>query len=183
MLQQLCYFSVRTLGINFVDTLTCQATKSRVITHSLSTCLSWFEGLELPSWLFQVGQLVTKTYCVAARTSPSSIKYLFSCLNKSSIVAVDFLVIDLKNGVPRQMLLLKVCKMASMLQDSTWSTTYLNHFTNSLKDSFSCILRFCKVLMFCLWRVEQKQCPTKASDRSPTIVIEFFGRRCNHERA
>ena len=31
MLQQLCYFSVRTLGINFVDTLTCQATKSRVI--------------------------------------------------------------------------------------------------------------------------------------------------------
>ena len=31
MLQQLCYFSVRTLGINFVDTFTCQATKSRVI--------------------------------------------------------------------------------------------------------------------------------------------------------
>ena len=35
MLQQLCYFSVRTLGINFVDTLTCQATKSRVVNVAL----------------------------------------------------------------------------------------------------------------------------------------------------
>ena len=47
MLQQLCYFSVRTLGINFVDTLTCQATKSRVITLRDLGCINYFLGIEV----------------------------------------------------------------------------------------------------------------------------------------
>lgn len=37
-----------------------------------------------------------------------------------------------------------------MLQDSNWSTAQPNRFMKSLSDSFSCILMFCKVLMFCV---------------------------------
>ena len=54
------------------------------------------------------------------------------------------------------MLHLKICRMASILQDSTWSTTCPNRFMKSLSDSFSCNLMFCKVIMFCLWRVKHK---------------------------
>ena len=122
----------------------------------LLACLGWFEGLELSTWSFLVGQLVTRTCWVAARTLSSSMEYLFAHLNKSSIIVGDFLVRDSKNGVPRQMFLLKICRMTSMLQDSTWSMICLNHFMNSLKDSFSFILMFCMVLMFCLWRVEHR---------------------------
>ena len=90
------------------------------------------------------------TYWVVMRTLSSSIKYLFARLNMSSIVAGSFLEKDLMNDVPGQMLLLKICRITSMLQDSTWRTTCPNHFTNSLKDSLSYILMFCRVLMFCL---------------------------------
>ena len=125
-------------------------------SRPLLACLSWFEGLELPTRSFLVGRLVTRTCYVATRTSSLSMEYLFACLNRSSIVASGFLARNSKNGVPRQIFLLKICKMASMLQDSTWSTTCLNRFTNSLKDSFSCILMFCRVLMFNLWHAEHR---------------------------
>ncbi|RVW70980.1 hypothetical protein CK203_050596 [Vitis vinifera] len=78
----------------------------------------------------------TKTCWVAACTSSSSIEYLLARRNKSSIVVGGFLVSDSKNGVPGQMLRLKICRTASML-----------------------------VLMFCFCRAEHKFCPTKASDR------------------
>ena len=95
-------------------------------------CLSWFEGLELPTWSFQVGRLVTRTCCVVSQTPSSSMEYLFARLNRSSIVVDDFLARDLKNGVPGYMFLLNICRMISMLLDFTWSTTCPNHFTNSL---------------------------------------------------
>ena len=125
-------------------------------SHPLLAYLSWFEGLEFPTWSFLVGQLVTRTCCVAVRTSSSSMEYLFTRLNRSSIVSDCFLAKDSKNNIPKQMLLLKICRMTSMLQNSTWSTTYLNCFTNSLKDSFSCILMFCRALMFCLYHAEPR---------------------------
>ena len=80
----------------------------------------------------------------------------FARLNRSSIVAGDFLARDSKKGVPGQMLLSKIYKMTSILHDSTWSTTYSNRFTSSLRDSFSCIFMFCRVLMLCLCRVEHR---------------------------
>ena len=83
-------------------------------------------------------------------------EYLFTSLNRLSIVASDFFVRDSKNDVPEKMFHLKIYKMASMLQDFTWSTTCLNRLMKSLSDSFSCILMFCRVLMFSLWRVEHK---------------------------
>ena len=122
----------------------------------LPVCLSWFEGLKLPAWSFLAGRVVTKSYYVMARTSFLSMEYLFARLNRSSIVASSFLERDSKKGVPRQMLLLKIYKMVSMLHDSTWSTTYPNHFTNSLNDSFSCIFMFCMLLMLCLYYVEHR---------------------------
>lgn len=42
-------------------------------------------------------------------------EYLFACLNKLSIVVGGFLAIDSKKGVLRQILLLKICTMTSML--------------------------------------------------------------------
>ncbi|RVW84097.1 hypothetical protein CK203_040606 [Vitis vinifera] len=86
----------------------------------------------------------TKTCWVAARTSSSSIEYLLSRRNKSSIIVGGFLASDSKNGVPEQMLYLKICRTASML-----------------------------VLMFCLCRAEYKYCPTKASDRSLKLSTEL----------
>ena len=125
-------------------------------SHLFSACLSWFKGLELPTWLFLVGRLVTRTYCVVARTLSSSIKHLFACLNRSSIIAGGFLARDSKKGVLGHMLLLKICRMTSMLHDSTWSMAYPNRFTNSLRDSFSYIFMFCRVLMFNLCHVKHK---------------------------
>ena len=93
---------------------------------------------------------------MVARALSLSMEYLFARLNRLSIVACDFLAIDSKKGVLKQMFLLKICKMASILHDSTWSTTCLNRFTNSLRNSFSCIFMFCKVLMFCLYRAEHR---------------------------
>ena len=78
------------------------------------------------------------------------IEYLFARLNKSSIVVDSFLTRDSKKGVLGHMFLLKICRMTSMLQDSTWSTTCPNCFTNSLNDSFSYIFMFYGVLMFYL---------------------------------
>ena len=46
-------------------------------------------------------------------------EYLFAHLNRSSIVVDDFFARDSKNGVPGLMLHLKICKMASTLQDLT----------------------------------------------------------------
>ncbi|KAL6320521.1 hypothetical protein AAG906_007600 [Vitis piasezkii] len=90
----------------------------------------------------------TKICWVAARTSSSSIEYLLARRNKSSIVVGGFLASDSKNGVPRQMLRLKICRTTSML-----------------------------VLMFCLCRAEHKYCPTKASDSmsSSLLLMEPMG--------
>ena len=126
------------------------------LSRPLLVCLSWFEGLELLTWSFLVGWLVTRTYWVAVRMSSSSMEYLLARLNKSSIVASSFLARDSKNDIPGQMLLLKICRMASMLQDFPWRTTYSNRFMNSLKDLFSCILIFYKVFMFYLWWTEHR---------------------------
>ena len=125
-------------------------------SYPLLACLNWFKGFELLAWLFLVGRLVTRTYWVATRTSSSSIEYLFARLNRSSIVVGGFFARNLKNGVPELMLFLKIYKMVSLLQNSTWSTAYPNHFMKSLEDLFSCILMFCKVLIFYLWWAEHR---------------------------
>ncbi|RVW69655.1 hypothetical protein CK203_059481 [Vitis vinifera] len=52
---------------------------------------------------------------VAVRTSSSSIEYLFSHLNKSSIVTRGFLARNTKKDVPGQILLLKILQTTSML--------------------------------------------------------------------
>ena len=57
--------------------------------------------------------------CVVARTSSSSIEYLFASLNRSSIITGVFLTGDSNKGVLGQMLLLKIGRMASMLHNST----------------------------------------------------------------
>ena len=79
-------------------------------------------------------------------------EYLFTSLNRLSIVASDFFVRDSKNDVPEKMFHLKIYKMASMLQDSTFSR-YLSGFNNFLVltlilpffrtglDSFSALAR------------------------------------------
>ena len=72
-------------------------------------------------------------------------------MNRSSIIVGDFFRRDSKNGVFGLMLHLKIYKMTSILQDSTWSTTCLNHFMKSLSVSFSYNLMFCRVLMFYFW--------------------------------
>ena len=77
-------------------------------SYRLPICLRWFVGLELPAELFLAFRLVTKTYWVAARTSSSSMGYLFALLNKSPIVARGFLARDSKKGVLEQMFLLKI---------------------------------------------------------------------------
>ena len=125
-------------------------------SYLLLACLNWFESLEFLVLSCFVGQLVTKTCWVAAWTSSSSMEYLFAHLNRSSIIADCFFVRDSKNGMLGQMLYLKICKMASMMQDSTWSMACPNRFMKSLRDSFSCILMFYRVLMLCLWRAEHK---------------------------
>ena len=76
-------------------------------------------GLVFLSVLLLDGRPATKTCWVAARTSSSSIEYLLARLNKSSIVVGGFLASDSKNGVPGQMLRLKICRTASILQAST----------------------------------------------------------------
>ena len=118
--------------------------------------LDWFEGLELPASLFLVEPLVTKTYWDAAQTSSSSIEYLSAHLNRSSIVVGSFFARDSKNGVPELMFCLKICRMASLLQDSTWSIAYPNRFMKSLSDLFSYNLIFYKVLMFCFWQAKHR---------------------------
>ena len=57
----------------------------------------------------------TKICWLAARTSYLSIEYLLARRNKSSIVVGGFLASNSKNGVPRQMLRLKICRTTSML--------------------------------------------------------------------
>ena len=120
------------------------------LSHPLLACLSWFAGLEPPVESFLSGRLVTRTCWVIARTFSSSMEYLFARLNKLSIIAGGFLARDSKNDIPKQILLLNIFRMTSTLQNSIWSTTCPNHFTNSLEDSFSCIFMFYKVLMFML---------------------------------
>ena len=115
--------------------------------------------------------------------SSSSIEYLSAHLNKSSIVVRGFLARDTKKGVLGQILLLKICRMTSMLKDSIWSTTCLNCFTNSLSDSFSCIFMFYRILMFLLCLAEHRYCPIKAFNKSQKLFTEFVGRRWNHGRA
>ena len=65
--------------------------------------------------LFLAGWLVTKTYWVVARTSSSSIEYLFAHLNRSSIDIGGFLVRDSKKSVPGQILHLKIWRTTSIL--------------------------------------------------------------------
>ena len=152
------------------------------LPYPLPVCLRWFTGLELLVESFLTFRLVTRINWVAVRTLSSSLEYLFARLNKLSIVAEGFLTRGSNKGVPEQILLLKIWRTTSMLQDSTWSMTCLNLFTNSLNDSFSCIFMFCKVLMFCLCCVEHRNCPTKASDISQKLFTEFNEKWWNHER-
>ena len=110
-------------------------------------------------------------------------EYLSAHLNRSPIVTGDFFTRDLKNGVPRPMLRLNICRIASILQDSTWSTTCPNRFMKSMSDSFSYSLMFCRVLMFCLWWPKRKKWPKKAFEISWNMFMKFGGKRWNHERA
>ena len=70
--------------------------------------LRWFVVLGFLTTSFLADWPVTKICCVAAQTSSSRIEYLFACLNRSSIVIGDFLERDSKNGVPGQILYLKI---------------------------------------------------------------------------
>ena len=149
-----------------------------VVRPALCLCLNWFKGLEFPAESFLAGRLVTRTCCIAAWTSSSSMEYLFAHLNKSSIVVGGFLVRDSKKGVPGHILLLKICRTTSMLQDSTWSIACLNRFTNFLKDLVSCIFMFFRVLMFYLCHAKHRYCPIKASDRSQKLFVCPW----NHEK-
>ena len=119
----------------------------------------------------------TRTCCVAARMSSSNMEYLPTRRNKSSMDVGGFLARDSKKGVPRHMLRLKIWRTASMLYDSTCETACSKRFTNSLRVLFSCILMFCKVLIFCLCLAEHKYYPMKTSDRSRKLSIEFAGSR------
>ena len=142
--------------------------------------------LDNPRWLGALKLLVasllaawpaTRTCCVAAQTSSSSMEYLLAHWNKLSMDVGGFLARDSKKGVPGHMLRLKIWRTASMLYDSTCKIACPKRFTNSLKVSFSCILMFCKVLIFCLCLAEHKYCPTKTLDRSLKLSIEFAGSR------
>ena len=139
--------------------------------------LGWLGALKLLVASLLTAWRATRTCCVAARTSSSTMEYLLARRNKSSIVVGGFLARESNKGVPGHMLRLKIWKTASMLYDSTCKTACPKRFTNSLKVSFSCILMFCKVLIFCLCLTEHKYCPTKTSDRSRKLSIEFAGSR------
>ena len=139
-----------------------------------------------PRWLGALKLLVvsplmawpaTRTCCVAAQTSSSSMEYLLARRNKSFMDVGGFLARDSKKGVPGHMLHLKIWRTASMLYDSTCRTACPKRFMNSLNVSFSCILMFYKVLIFCLCLAEHKYCPTKTLDRSLKLSIEFAGSR------
>ena len=71
-------------------------------------CLRWLVVFGFLTTSFLADWPVTKICCVAVRTSSSRIEYLFSCLNRSSIVIRGFLKRDSKNGVPGQILYLKI---------------------------------------------------------------------------
>ena len=116
--------------------------------------LNWqFDGFELLTLLFFLAAwLVMRICCEVARTSSSSIAYLSTLLNKSSIVASGFLVRDSKNKVSRLILFLKFCRSVFMLYNSTCNIACPNHFMKSLSDYPSYILMFCKVLIFCFYR-------------------------------
>ena len=69
--------------------------------------------LDDPGWLGALKLLVasllvacpaTRTCCVAARMSSSSMEYLLACRNKSSMDVGGFLARDSKKGVPGHML-------------------------------------------------------------------------------
>ena len=89
----------------------------------------------------------------------------------------------LKNGVPEHQICLKIYMMASILQDSTGSTTCPNRFMKSLSNLFSYNSIFCKVLMFYLWPIEHKQWPMKAFHISRKAFTKFCWRQQNQERA
>ena len=142
--------------------------------------------LDDPGWLGAPKLLVasllvawpaTRTCCVTARTSSSSMEYLLARRNKLSMDVGGFLARDSKKGVPGHMLSLKFWRIASMLYDSTCKTVCPKRFTNSLRASFSCILMICKVLTFYLYLAEHKYCPTKTSDKSQNLSIEFASSR------
>ena len=139
--------------------------------------LRWLGALKLLVVSPLAAWPATRTYCVAARTSSSSMEYLLARRNKLSMDVGGFLARDSKKGVPRHMLRLKIWWTVFMLYDSTCRTACPKRFTNSLNVSFSCILMFCKVLIFCLCLAKLKYCPTRTSDRSRKLSIEFAGSR------
>ena len=84
--------------------------------------LRWPTVLKFRVESFLASWLVTRICWVAVRTSSSSIEYLFSHLNKSSIVTRGFLARNTKKDVPGQILLLKI------LQDNIHAVRfYLEH--------------------------------------------------------
>ena len=107
----------RTIGSNFSYV---NVRGVRVIGWRRSTCPlldgpCWLEGLKFLVVSFLAVWPVTSTCCVVARTSSSSMEYLFACRNRSSMVVGSFLARDSKKGVPGYMLRLKICRMTSML--------------------------------------------------------------------
>ena len=139
--------------------------------------LGWLGALKLLVASLLKAWPATKTCYVAARMSSSSMEYLLARRNKSSMDVGGFLARDSKKGVPGHMLRLKIWRTAAMLYDSTCRTACPKRFTNSLRVLFSCILMFCKVLIFCLCLAEHKYYPMKTSDRSRKLSIEFAGSR------
>ena len=137
----------------------------------------WLGVLKLLEASLLAAWPATRTCCVAAQMSSSSMEYLLARRNESSMVVGGFLASDSKKGVLGHMFRLKIWRTASMLYDSTCRTACPKRFTNSLRVSFSCILMFCKVLIFCLCLAEHKYCPTKTSDSSRKLSIEFAGNR------
>lgn len=77
--------------------------------------LGWFEVLKLLVVSLLEAWPATRTCCVAARTSSSSMEYLFACRNRSSMDIGGFLARDSKKGVPGHMLRLKIYRTVSML--------------------------------------------------------------------
>ena len=70
--------------------------------------LEWFGALKLLVASLLAAWPTTRTCCVAARTSSSSMEYLPARWNKSSMDVGGFLARDSKKGVPGHMLHLKI---------------------------------------------------------------------------
>ena len=68
----------------------------------------WLGALKLLGASLLATWPATRTCCVAARTSSSSMEYLLERRNKSSMDVGGFLAKDSKKGVPRYMFRLKI---------------------------------------------------------------------------